>query len=89
MTLELQIVKETKSEDTPFVLVEYNGEINKRSSNFNLLDKYTDVCNNFITGLDFLEHGADYETAISATGESYIKTNSLTTYFIIFNINIV
>lgn len=80
MTLELQIVKETEREDTPFVLVEYISEINKQSSNFkkycNLLVIDTNVCNNFITGLDFLEHGADYETAISATGESRIHLNS-------------
>lgn len=29
MTLELQIIKETKIEDTPSVLVEHKGEINK------------------------------------------------------------
>lgn len=31
MTLELQIIKESKSEGTPIVLVECNGEINKQS----------------------------------------------------------
>lgn len=77
MTLELQIVKKTKSEHTHFVLVKYNGEINKQSCNFNKdfssLNNDTNVCNDFVTGLDFLEHGADYETAISATGESKLK----------------
>lgn len=72
MTLELQIIKETKTEDTPSVLVEHKGEINKVVINI-FLSKYTDIFNNFITGLDFLEHGADYETAISATGESQIQ----------------
>lgn len=44
-----------------------------------MLNIDTDVYNNLITGLDFLEHGADYETAISATGESLIQIISPTT----------
>lgn len=75
MTLELQFIKITKRENTPFVLVKYFGGINKQSSNcrtkFILLEIDCDVYYFIITGLDFLEHGADYETAISATGECH------------------